>query len=48
MNTETNQEDEQAEIDLMSLAGSIKPKVQGVSVEDMDEAIAEAAASMPP
>jgi len=29
--------------DLMSLCGSIKPKVRGVSIDDMNEAIREAA-----
>jgi AbrB family looped-hinge helix DNA binding protein len=30
-------------VDLLSLCGSIKPRVRGVSVEDMNEAIRKAA-----
>lgn len=33
---------EAATIDLLSLCGVIKPKVQGVTVEDMNEAIGQA------
>jgi antitoxin PrlF len=34
------------DIDLMSLAGSIKPRVRGVSIEDMEETIREAACDL--
>jgi len=33
--------------ELMSLCGSIKPRVRGVTVEDMNEAIREAASGEP-
>jgi len=33
-------------IDLMSLAGSMRPRVKGVTIEDMNEAIGRAAAGL--